>query len=436
MLFVLGVACAGPSSAPAPERPVLRVGTSGDYAPFSHTEAGAAPGSSAWREGLAGFDVAVARAYAADQRLAIEWVPFRWPDLLADLATGRFDVAMSGVTVRPERSLAGSFTLPVARSGAVLLLEGPPPREPRALDHPGTTLAVNAGGHLERVTRRHFPRAAVRAVPDNGRVLEQLDDPSVSAVVTDSLEAPHWLAARPGLRPVGPFTRDRKAYLVRPDRPALAADLDAWLAAREADGTLQRLRASRLGPGGPGRTADPAPALLAAVDERLALMPAVAHDKQRRGLAIEDRAREARVIEAGVASAAAIRPLAPALRGAIERFFRLQIEAAKDVQRAVRARGEPPPPAGPRLETELRPALLRIGARIGRLLAALPGSRAPGPELATLAAPGLAPERRAELEAAVEAIRRLPATDPADAQPRSSARAAQPSSTGTTRLSP
>jgi cyclohexadienyl dehydratase len=46
-------------------------------------------------------------------------VPLRWATLDRDFAAGRFDVVMSGVTVRPERSAAGRFSLPVAQSGAV-----------------------------------------------------------------------------------------------------------------------------------------------------------------------------------------------------------------------------------------------------------------------------------------------------------------------------
>ena len=90
----------------------LRVGASGDYAPFS-----VASGSQ-----IEGFDAEVARAYAADRGLELDLVRFAWPALLADLAAGRFDVAMSGVTVRPDRSAAGRYTAPVLETGAGRLL--------------------------------------------------------------------------------------------------------------------------------------------------------------------------------------------------------------------------------------------------------------------------------------------------------------------------
>ena len=73
----------------------LRVGTSGDYAPFS-IQAG--PEDENWKP--EGFDIDVARAYARDRGLQIEWVRFRWPDLMSDLEAERFGFTAADVTRR------------------------------------------------------------------------------------------------------------------------------------------------------------------------------------------------------------------------------------------------------------------------------------------------------------------------------------------------
>jgi cyclohexadienyl dehydratase len=359
--------CAAPAAA---EPGVLRVGTSGDYPPFSS----AAPGDPA---SFAGFDVALARAYAEERGLALELVRFRWPELLAALGAGRFEVAMSGVTVDPGRSLAGRFSVPVTESGALVLVRD----EGRfgdldAVNRRGVRIGVNAGGHLERVSRARFPRATLVAVPENPAVLDALVELAIDAAVTDTLEAPLWRerAGDLALVALGPFTRDRKAYLVRPDRAELAADLDAWLLARERDGTLSRLRREHLG-GAAGATATPLNALLAALDERLALMPWVVAAKRRDALPVVDPTRERRVVEAGVAaSAAAARRAgrAPPAEPVLRAFFRASIDAAVQVQLAAGRAPEAPPGEVPDLEDELRPALLRIDERIAALLVALP----------------------------------------------------------------
>ena len=361
---------------------LLRVGTSGDYAPFSVR--GPDPGSPP-----TGFAPDVARAFAADRGLELEFVPFAWPELLADLETARFDVAMGGITVRPERSIAGIFTVPVATSGAVALVpQGSGIMDVAQLDRPGRRIAVNAGGHLERVARTRFPRAQVLAIPDNERVLAELRDGRADAVVTDTGEAPHWIATSTDLRVLGPFTRDRKAFLVRPGRGDLAAELDAWLLAAEADGTLTELRSRAFGTAAAAEpTASVLASLLAAIDERLALMPDVAEAKRASGSPVEVPEREAVVVDAavdGVRRARAPFGAAGAVaadtsqEAAVRALFLAQIEAAKQIQKATLARAPAPAsPSPPDLDQSIRPALIRIGDRIARLIVALPADLDP-----------------------------------------------------------
>lgn len=362
LLAVLVPCAPAPAAAPAG---ALRVGTSGDYAPFSIDVPGPPP--------LDGLDLALARAYAESRGLRLELVRFAWPDLERRLAAGDFDVAMSGVTVRPDRSLVGRFTTPVAESGAVVLVrESASPPSLDDLGRPGITLAVNAGGHLERAARARFPAAAIRPLRDNAAVLGELASGRADGAVTDTLEAPSWQARAPGLVAAGPFTRDRKAWLVRASAPELAADLDTWLAAKEADGSLAALRERWLPPGARAATAAPLPALVAAIDERFAVMPLVAEAKRKAGRPVRDAAQEARVLEAAAAdvaraAAAAGRP-APS-QDCVTGLFRAQIDAASSVQEAVLA-GPASAASPPDLDATLRPALARIGSRIAAALIA------------------------------------------------------------------
>jgi cyclohexadienyl dehydratase len=385
----------------ARETAPLRVGVSGDYPPFSFA---LEEDSSE----LEGFDLAVARAYAAERDLELELVRFRWPALLADLAADRFDLAMSGITIRPERSIGGIFTVPVIASGAVALVrKGSGIAELESLDYPIRRIAVNQGGHLERVTRARFPRAAVIAIPENARVREALLSGKADAVVSDTLEAPIWREGREDMVQLGPFTSDLKAYLVHPDRGELAADLDAWLMARESDGTLAALRRRYLGHGDSPLTAEPLPALLAAVGERLDLMPLVAEAKRATGAAVDAPEQEARVIEAALEAAREARFTGASEHG-VRRFFEVQIAAAKEIQRATLAGpARTAPPAD--LETALRPALLRLARRIALLAQSLP-ARIDRRDLEArarerLRTPGLSESARAAL---VEAILALP----------------------------
>ena len=384
-LFLLSLlGCQAPTGGSAPEAGVLRIGTSLDYRPFSHPAPDAAPEPR-------GFSIDVARTYAAATGRRVEFVPFRWPELAADLEGDRFDLALSGVTVRADRSIAGRFSLPVTVSGAVVLVPADSALEDaRSLASPGLTFAVNAGGHLERTARALFSDARILPVANNASVLERIDDPEVDGVVTDSLEAPHWQARRGGLREIGPLTRDRKAAWFPIGSDAERARFDVWLMEAERDGTLAAIRRRHGLPA--DQTARPGRALLAVLDERLSLMTEVARVKQVMGRPIEDRPREAKVLDRAVAALAreaeARRRPAPNEDG-VRTFYQAQIEAAKTIQRdwTNANPGHAAPSQDPawlaaedRLGAEVRPALLDLGDRIATLvvLTAASGEPAPG----------------------------------------------------------
>ncbi len=124
-----------------------------------------------------------------------------------------------------------------------------------------------------------------------------------------------------------------------------------------------------LAAGSPGLAAeDDAGAVFELIDARLELMLPVAAWKQANDAAVEDKAREAVVVEKAV-EAASLHNIDP--EGAAV-FFRAQIEAAKEIQVCWIERwsaGEATPPVEvPDLKGEIRPQLIEIG---GKLLAAV-----------------------------------------------------------------
>jgi cyclohexadienyl dehydratase len=344
---------------------VLRVGTSGDYAPFS-------------KQGV-GFDVDVATEMAADLGYRIEWVPFTWPELHGQVAANALDVVMSGITWRPERSVVGEMSRAVASGGPCLLSRKPP-----------GTVAVNRGGILEQWARAKFPAPQIRVVDDNLALPRLLEQGEVDAIVTDSFELAHF--ARPGWSAQCDPARDRKVYWVSPAREAeLAPRIEAWLAEHEP-----RLRALRRQWLGSEAGWTPVAHLIDLLARRLSLMPAVAAYKRAHGLPIEDKPREAIVLQEAIDAAAAA-GLAPE---SVRALFAEQIELAKAVQQ----RAAPVPPLD--LDSVLRPELSRLGERILSALAASAAELSQlRPEQLDLLVPLLEDDERQRLLDALRAVR-------------------------------
>ena len=78
---------------------VLRVATTGDYAPFSLDAHGH----------LSGADIELARDLAAHLGAEPVFVRTSWPGLADDLRDGRFDVALSGIGYTDGACGAGSL---------------------------------------------------------------------------------------------------------------------------------------------------------------------------------------------------------------------------------------------------------------------------------------------------------------------------------------
>jgi cyclohexadienyl dehydratase len=228
---------------------VLRVGTTGDYTPFSLL----LPDGS-----YEGSDIDMAHDFAATLGVRVEFVPTVWVDLLDHFLAGNFDIAMGGVTVNEVRAASAFFSIPTFIDGKRPLCR----IEDRdrftsieAIDRPGVRVIANPGSANEAFARANFKRAQVTIHHDNASVFLELVAGRADVMVTDGLEADHQAALHPELcaAPVAvPFTRLEKAYMFARD-PAMKAFIDDWLGAHIASGewqqTLDRaMAAHRAGP--------------------------------------------------------------------------------------------------------------------------------------------------------------------------------------------
>lgn len=345
-----------------PAKPVLRVGTSGDYPPFSIVE-GVADEETA----RLGFDIEVAERLASDLGFDLDFRPFDWPELAASMAADDFDLAMSGVTWRPGRAAVGWMSRAVAAGGPCVVSSAAAPEPPRRV-------AVNRGGILERWTRERLGGdSEIIAVDDNLSLPGRLERDEVDAFVTDSFEVEHF--GRDGWRRRCEPPIDRKVFWVAPDRAdQLGLAVDRWIQRNE-----HWLEARRQEWFGRGQHRDELDHLLDLTARRLAFMQPVASWKSARGVPIEDLEREQAVLEAAERSAARF-GLDPK---PVRDWFALQIDLAKAVQRRA-------PEVAPTLELEaIRPALIRLGERQVRSLRALrsqagSGLSVAGPDLQVL----------------------------------------------------
>jgi cyclohexadienyl dehydratase len=220
------------------KRGALRVGLTGDYAPFSKFD----PATSTFR----GFDVDMAADLGKALGVRVEYVRTAWPQLSRDFEADRFDVAMGGISITPERESKGSFSAPVMQEGKTPIARCKDLGKFETLadiDRPGTRVIVNPGGTNERFTRANIKSAEIKVYPDNVTIFDEIARGNADLMITDASETRYQQKLHPGVlcavHPDQPFDHAQKAYWLQRDA-ALKAFVDDWIRQARADGRFAK----------------------------------------------------------------------------------------------------------------------------------------------------------------------------------------------------
>ncbi len=205
----------------------IRVGTTGDYKPFTSLDKDTGK--------FSGFDIDLAESLGKALGVKVEYVPTAWPNLMKDFEANKFDIGMGGVSVTLDRQKKGYFSIPYMREGKTPVTKCENVSKFQTIediDKPGVKAIVNPGGTNERFARQNLKAAEITVFPDNTKIFDEIAAGRADLMMTDSSETRFQQKQHPGVlcavHPEKPFDFAEKAYWIQRDMP-LKQFVDTWL---------------------------------------------------------------------------------------------------------------------------------------------------------------------------------------------------------------
>ena len=176
-LLVLSVALVGCGSDKAAKQDkVLKVATSPDFAPFAFTEEKS--------KEYVGFEMDLIKAIAKQMGTKAEISNISFDGLIPALLANNVDLAISGVTITPERQQKVDFSQAYYRSGLSIMVRTENNEIKSFKDLAGKKVAVQIGTS-SATAAKNIPNATVREFNLVPEVVMELQNKGVDAVIND-----------------------------------------------------------------------------------------------------------------------------------------------------------------------------------------------------------------------------------------------------------
>ena len=176
---------AGPRLDKIMETKVIRVGTPGDYRPFAiKTDTG-----------FSGHDIDLIETMAKELGVKVEYVQTSWPNLMKDLQSNQFDVAVGGITRNVNRMRVVDMLPGYAPFGKVALVRTADKAKfttAESLNQPSVRVIKNPGGTNEAYVLANLKAAQVATHDKNAEIPALIADGKGDVMITETYEALHY----------------------------------------------------------------------------------------------------------------------------------------------------------------------------------------------------------------------------------------------------
>ncbi|MDD5604723.1 MAG: basic amino acid ABC transporter substrate-binding protein [Dehalococcoidales bacterium] len=210
----------------------IRVATDATWPPFEYVDTTTGE--------IVGFDVDLFNAIAEEAGLEVEWINVEWDPLLAGVAQGTYDAAISSITIKEERKADMDFSDPYYIAGQIIVARTDSTMT-GAGDLVGKKVGVQSGTTGDDEVSA-MDGVNVTGYDEIGMAFVALMNNQVDAVVCDTPVASGYVNKYDTLKTVGEVLTTEEYGIAMPKgSDELMSKINAALAEVKAKGVIDQL---------------------------------------------------------------------------------------------------------------------------------------------------------------------------------------------------
>lgn len=193
-----------------------------------------------------GFEIEVAEKLAEDMGVKVQFVPTKWSGIIPALLTGKFDIIIGGMGIRPQRNLKVNFTEPYEFTGMSIVANKEVAPGYDSLDDfnkPEVVLAIRLGTTAVDAAKKHMPKAKIKLFDEEAQAIQELLNGRAHAVVASNPLPEFTAVDYPGklYLPLegATFTREPIGFAVRKGDYDYVNFLNNWIRVKTYQGWLK-----------------------------------------------------------------------------------------------------------------------------------------------------------------------------------------------------
>ncbi len=193
-----------------------------------------------------GFDVDMGNMIGKDLGKKVVWKTVVFSDIFNDLNKNDYDIAISSVTITPQREQFVDFSVPYLNAGEVLIVKKTDTPADKVIetasDFNGKKIGVQTGTTDQTEALKLFPSNLVVQYPSNVPALADLQSGKIDAIITDLPDAIGVIQANHDLRvATNPLDKEYYGIVFRKNETQLKSQINGILTNMQNAGILQQL---------------------------------------------------------------------------------------------------------------------------------------------------------------------------------------------------